>query len=137
MAVFVDGSILAHMGAPDMKIPIRFALTYPDRLLSNRKPIDPDAFSNLTFEKPNRIKFPALDLGYRAAQDNGLAGAVLNAANEKAVQLFLKGAISFDDITRSVAGVMDRMNNKSAPSLDEIIAADRWAREEIATCFSQ
>jgi 1-deoxy-D-xylulose-5-phosphate reductoisomerase len=136
MVEFVDGSVLAQMGTPDMKLPIRLALTHPDRFPSDQSYFNPEKWSELTFEKPDDARFPALNLGFRAARDEGLAGTVLNAANETAVEMFLKGEIAFDDITRSVHAVMDAMMNKKQPSLDEILMADRWAREETVQWFS-
>jgi 1-deoxy-D-xylulose-5-phosphate reductoisomerase len=137
MVEFVDGSVIAQMGTPDMKLPIRLAFTYPDRFPLNRSYFDLDRCARLTFEEPEEKKFPALSLGFKAARAEGLAGTVLNAANESAVDLFLKGTISFDDITRGVIAVMNGMNNRDNPSLEEILAADRWAREETNKWFSQ
>lgn len=136
MAEFVDGSIIAQLGIPDMKVPIRFALTFPERKPSNRRYFDLTQCSRLTFEEPNPDRFPALDLGFRAAKEGGLSGTVLNAANEAAVEMFLKGSIPFDEITSSVHKVMEDMENKDAPSLEEILTADEWAREETVKCFS-
>jgi 1-deoxy-D-xylulose-5-phosphate reductoisomerase len=129
MVEFRDGSIIAQMGNPDMKVPIQYALTYPDRVSTRRRYFSVENWSTLTFEKPDRERFPALDLGFRAAREEGLAGTVLNAANEAAVELFLKGAIKFDEITPYVGQIMDKMENKANPTLEEILAADRWARE--------
>lgn len=136
MAEFIDGSIIAQMGIPDMKVPIRFALTFPERRPSNRRYFNLAQCSRLTFEEPDPDRFPALALGFRAAMEGGLAGTILNAANEAAVEMFLKGSIPFDEITSSVQKVMDDMENKDAPSLEEILVADDWAREETVKCFS-
>lgn len=135
MAEFTDGSILAQMGTPDMKVPIQFAFTYPRRNRSDRNYFDLSKWSRLTFEAPDLERFPAVELGFRAAREGGLAGAVLNAANEAAVDLFLKGTINFVEITSCVRSVLDRLENSANPGLDEILAADRWAREEALRCF--
>jgi 1-deoxy-D-xylulose-5-phosphate reductoisomerase len=137
MAEFIDGSIIAQMGNPDMKVPIQYALTYPERLPSERRYFSTRDWSALTFEEPDRERFPALDLGFRAAREEGLAGTVLNAANEAAVDLFLKGSIKFDEITPYVGQAMDEMENKANPTLEEILAADRWAREKTYNWVSQ
>ncbi|MBU0755397.1 MAG: 1-deoxy-D-xylulose-5-phosphate reductoisomerase [Planctomycetes bacterium] len=130
MVEFNDGSILAQMGTPDMKVPIQFALTYPTRNASNRHYFNLADWSRLTFESPDLERFPALGMGFEAAREGGLAGTALNAANEVAVDLFLKGSIKFVEITSCVRRVMDRLENKANPRLDEILATDRWAREE-------
>ena len=137
MAAFMDGSVIAQLGAPDMKVPIRFALTFPERRPATEGAFDFDTLERLTFEAPDFSRFPALELGYRAARDLGLAGTVLNAADETAVDLFLRGTLTFDAIPTCVARVMDAMKNRNDPSLEEIFAADRWAREETKKCFSQ
>ena len=136
MAEFTDGSILAQMGLPDMKVPIQYALTFPRRAPSDRCYFDLDRFATLTFERPDTSRFPGLELGFRAAREGGLTGTVLNAANERAVELFLEGKLSFVDIPKGVAHVLDRLDNTSAPSLDAVLAADRWARKEITAWFS-
>ncbi len=137
MAEFTDGSIIAQMGMPDMKVPICHAMTYPARFRSGKQHFFPASFSELTFEEPDDNKFPAIRLGYRAANEGGLAGTVLNAANEIAVDLFLKGNITFDEITRIVERVMDLTENKASPSFAEISAADMLARKEALKCSSQ
>jgi 1-deoxy-D-xylulose-5-phosphate reductoisomerase len=136
LAEFTDGSLIAQMGIPDMKVPIRFALTYPARSCTDRNYFDPERCAKLTFEAPDRSRFPALSLGFRAAHEGGLTGVVLNAANERAVDLFLKGEITFVEITSIVEEVMLSMENRSAPSLEEIRHADQWAREETLRCTS-
>ncbi len=135
MVEFNDGSILAQMGLPDMRVPIRYALTYPDRPRSQKKYFDFERWSRLTFEPPDRKRFPAISLGYKAARLGGIAGAVLNGANEMAVALFLEGKITFDAIPRTVGSVLDNADNINSPSLDEVLEADRWAREETRRCF--
>jgi 1-deoxy-D-xylulose-5-phosphate reductoisomerase len=136
MVEYIDGSIIGQMGTPDMKVPIRFALTYPERSRANKRYFDIEKFSCLSFEPPDLARFPAVSLGFRAALEGGITGAVLNASNERAVDLFLKGDISFDEITGSVKNVMDRMTNKSAPTLEDVFSADQWARKELDRCIS-
>jgi len=135
MVEFHDGSIIAQMGVPDMRVPIRYALTYPERPPLERDFFDFDRWKQLTFEPPDTQRFPAIDLGFRAAREGGVMGTVLNAANEEAVGLFLKGTISFTDIASTVARVLDRTEQNGSPTLDDIMDADRWAREETLQCL--
>jgi len=134
MVEFADGSILAQMGNPDMRVPIRYALTHPDRPDLARDYFDFDRWSRLTFEPPDRTRFPAIDLGFDAARKGGLHGAVLNAANEEGVGLFLKGLIPFDEISKRVSLVLGKTKHIQSPTLEEVLAADRWAREESIRC---
>ncbi len=135
MVEFADGSILAQMGIPDMRVPIRYALTYPDRPALSKDFFDFDRWSKLTFEPPDRNRFGALDLGFEAARRGGAHGAVLNAANEEAVDLFLKGLIPFDEIFNRVSLVLDKTKDIQSPTLEQILKADQWAREELARCY--
>lgn len=128
---FRDASIIAQMGIPDMKVPIQFALTFPERLEGRVPGFAPDAFSPLTFMEPDLTRFPALKLGFEAARKGGTFGATLNAANEEAVKSFLKGRISFTDIFLRVKEVIETHGFIENPSLDEVMQADRWAREKI------
>jgi 1-deoxy-D-xylulose-5-phosphate reductoisomerase len=130
MVEFVDGSILAQLSTPDMCLPIQYALTYPDRLPSERVQTDFARIANLTFEHPDHERFPALQLAQRAGEIGGTLPAVLNAANEVAVDAFCNRRISFDAIPQTVARTMDRHGVIVHPSLEEILAADQWAREE-------
>lgn len=136
MVEFTDGSIIAQMGSPDMKVPIQYALTHPERLATDRRYFEPGRWPALTFEKPDFDRFPSLELGFRAAREGGLMGTVMNAANEAAVDLFLKGAIKFDEITPYVGRVMERLENRGDPDLGTILSADQWAREELHKCTS-
>jgi 1-deoxy-D-xylulose-5-phosphate reductoisomerase len=129
-----DGSIVAQLGPPDMKLPIRYALTHPERPEAPEPEFDLTTAGALTFEEPDLERFPALRLGFEAARAGGTAGAVLNAANEAAVELFLEGRLAFLDIARRVEDVLVRHTVVADPDLDEIMRADRWAREEIAAC---
>lgn len=135
MVEFCDGSVIAQMGMPDMKVPIQYALTYPERNPLKVKPLDLSHIGNLTFKKPDMEKFPALRLGYYAAREGGTVGATLNAANEVAVQAFLDSKIRFTDIALSVEKVMDRHHFIKNPCLEDILAADAWARQEVKKCL--
>ncbi|OGX40671.1 MAG: 1-deoxy-D-xylulose-5-phosphate reductoisomerase [Omnitrophica WOR_2 bacterium RIFCSPHIGHO2_02_FULL_68_15] len=135
MVEFVDGSVLAHLGVTDMRIPIQYALTYPDRLPTGLPPLDLAAVGRLTFEPPNRVKFPCLSFGYAAAEQGGTAPAVLNAANEVCVQAFLDGRIPFTKIAATIDAVLSRHRLVAEPALDDVVAADRWARDEAVRCW--
>ncbi len=136
MVEFNDGSILAQLGVPSMTVPIRYAIAYPERAMTRENWFDLRRFAHLTFEAPDPGRFPALRLGLRAASEGGLAGTVLNAANEVAVARFLARDIRFDRIAETVERVLDAMRNRSAPDLDEILAADQWARKEAERCLT-
>jgi 1-deoxy-D-xylulose-5-phosphate reductoisomerase len=129
MVEFVDGSILAQMSTPDMCLPIQYALTYPERIASDRVRTDFPALGSLTFEEPDLEKFPALGLARWAASAGGSLPAVLNAANEVAVDAFCAGRIRFDQISALVAETMKAHPPVAAPTLDNILEADRWARK--------
>jgi 1-deoxy-D-xylulose-5-phosphate reductoisomerase len=129
---FVDGSHLAQLAVTDMRIPIQYAMTYPRRLDSNGMPrLDFAALKALTFERADRQKFPCLGLGYEAIREGGTLPAVLNAANEKAVELFLEERISFTDIPEKIEAVMRRHKTVPKPGLEDILEADRWARRAL------
>ncbi|MFS8542948.1 MAG: 1-deoxy-D-xylulose-5-phosphate reductoisomerase [Limnochordales bacterium] len=123
----VDGSILAHMGPTDMRIPIQYALLYPHRAPSPVRGLSLAEVGSLTFEAPDRRRFPALDLAYAAGRTGGTAPAVLNAANEVAVALFLQGRIGFTDIPRLVEAVLADHEVRDA-TLNSVLEADAWAR---------
>jgi 1-deoxy-D-xylulose-5-phosphate reductoisomerase len=127
---FVDGSMLAQLSTPDMCLPIQYALTYPDRIRSDRVQTSLAALGCLTFEEPDPRRFPSLTLARRAGEIGGTLPAVLNAANEVAVDAFCKGKISFPQISATVARAMDAHHATPSPSLDQILAADAWARAE-------
>lgn len=128
MVEFVDGSILAQLSTPDMCLPIQYALTYPERVGSDRVQTDFARIANLTFEAPDTERFPALQLARRAGERGGTLPAVLNAANEVAVEAFCQRKITFDQISRFVAQTMDRHKLIAHPTLDQILAADAEAR---------
>lgn len=133
MVEFVDASIMAHLGPTDMKIPIQFALSYPQRIAQPVPSIGWDRMANLTFEPVDYERFPALKLGFEVADEGGSLGAVFNAANEIAVERFLNGEIAWLDIYRTVATVCSRHHNVAQPELAEVLLADRWARESART----
>lgn len=128
MVAYQDGSVLAQLGIPDMKGAIAYALSYPQRLPLNQPLPDFSGARNLTFQDPDLERFPCLALAYNACEVGGSMPAVLNAANEVAVHAFLDRMISFVDITSVVRQTMTGHRVSSDPTLDDIIAADRWAR---------
>ena len=128
MVEFVDGSIIAQMSFNDMRLPIQFALTYPDRIKSELK-LDLTKCT-LTFKSPDREFFPCLGYAYEAGIIGGTMPCVMNAANEIAVDFFLNEKIRFLDIPRAIRAVMDAHKPLSNPDIDEILAADDWARKE-------
>ena len=130
MVEFVDGSIVAQLGATDMRLPIQYALTYPERRPGPLAGFRLEDMASLTFERPDTARFPGLELGFRAAREGGTAPAVLNAANEVAVGAFLSGGCRFTDIPRTIREVMDRRDVVGEPTLEDIWLADRQAREE-------
>jgi len=127
MVEFVDGSVLAQLGPPDMRGPIQFALSWPERRPSELRGFDFSLFRTLTFEPVDPARFPSLALGYRCVREGGNAGAVLNAADEEAVQAFRAGRIGFQDIHRVCRSVLDGRTPGDA-SLDALLEADRRAR---------
>jgi 1-deoxy-D-xylulose-5-phosphate reductoisomerase len=129
MVEFKDGSIKAQMGVPDMRIPIAHALSYPQRFEHDFGRLDFGKMRDLTFQLPDFQKFEGLKLAYDALARGGTSTAVYNAADEEAVQLFLSREIRFSQITRIVHEAMDRHDILSDPTLDQILEADRWARE--------
>lgn len=123
MVEFVDHSVIAQMGAPDMRLPIQYALNYPSRTRPIAKPLNLLEVSKLTFEAPDRETFKALDLAYMAGKRGGLQTAVLNSANEEAVALFLEDAISYYQIVELVEEAMDAYRNLGEISLDKVLMA--------------
>ena len=128
MVEFVDGSVLAQLSTPDMCLPIQYALTYPDRAPSDRVQTSLAEIGRLDFEEPDAERFPSLNLARRAGEVGGTLPAVLNAANEVAVEAFCRREISFTKITETVAHIMDTHQVVETPSLEEILTADAWAR---------
>ena len=130
MVSFKDGAVMAQMGIPDMKGAIAYALSYPERLALKQPSPDFTRIGALTFEKPDLEKFPCLDLAYRACEIGETLPAVLNAANEVAVRAFLKRRVPFVKIPEVIRETMERHNVVPDPALDDILEADRWAREQ-------
>ena len=133
---YVDGLTMAQLGTPDMRTPIQYALTYPERVDGIAAHLDWTEISKLNFELPDETRFPALRLGHRAAELGGSAGAVINAANEAAVERFRREEIRFVEIASIVEAVLDRHSLIAHPSLEELFAADAWARDEVAACLA-
>ena len=129
---FVDGSMLAQCSPPDMRVAIRYALSWPDRVAAAMPPLDLARIGALHFAPPDPVRFPCLALARTAMALGGTAPAVLNAANEVAVEAFLAGGVSFPGIWRCIEQVLDRHQTQAAPSLEAIVEADRWARQEAA-----
>jgi 1-deoxy-D-xylulose-5-phosphate reductoisomerase len=130
MVEFIDGSILAQLSTPDMCLPIQYALTYPERVASERVQTSFAKLGQLTFEEPDTERFPALLLARRAGEAGGTLPAVFNAANEVAVEAFVSHRIDFPAITQTVRRAMDRHQVKVHPTLEQILEADAWARRE-------
>lgn len=128
---YIDGSLIAQLSTTDMRIPIAYALAYPDRVEQPAQALDLAAVGALTFHEADEERFSALGLARRALRVGGTMPAVMSAANEEAVALFLEKKIGFLSIVRCVGDVMERHAPTSAPSLAEIIRADLWARHEI------
>ncbi len=128
---FIDGALLAQLGITDMRIPIQYALTYPGRLSSSWPALDLVGIGRLTFEAPNRQKFPCLNFGFEAARKGGTFPAVLNAANEACVRAFLEDGLSFVEIPSLIEGVLRRHKNHPNPTLEDILQADAWAHTEV------
>ncbi|MHC5210029.1 MAG: 1-deoxy-D-xylulose-5-phosphate reductoisomerase [Planctomycetota bacterium] len=137
MVEFVDGAILAQLSPPDMRLPIRYALGYPDRLPSGTPPVDLAALSGLAFEEPDRQTFPCLALGEQVARSGGLAGCILNAANEVAVDAFLARRLPFSSIPTVVADALERFENRPSPDLAMLLETDRRVREHAASLIPQ
>ncbi len=131
MVEYLDGSVIAQMGIPDMKAPIAYALAYPERLELPMPPLDLCRLGQLTFQQPDPERFACLALAYRALELGGTAPAVLNAANEVAVAAFLRGEIGFLDIPELIRQALDRHEVGRLATVDDALAADRWGRREV------
>jgi 1-deoxy-D-xylulose-5-phosphate reductoisomerase len=132
MVEYVDGSIIAQLSTPDMCLPIQYALLYPERVQSDRVQTNFAKIGQLTFQEPDTERFPAINLARRAGDIGGTLPAVLNAANEVAVERFCRRELGFLGITETVARVMDAHAVVQSPTLEQILDADRWARVEAA-----
>ena len=128
---FCDGSVIAQMSPPDMCLPIQYALTYPDRLPRTGQRLNLQELGRLTFEKPDMDRFPAIRLGFEVARRGGTSGAVLNAANEAAVNAFREGKIGFTQIAELTEKCLRNHKWIEHPNLEQLLAADRWARTEV------
>ena len=130
MVEYIDGSIIAQMSIPDMRGPIAYALSYPERLGDIMPSLNLASVGNLTFEEPDREKYPSLSMAFRAIDAGGTMPSVLNAANEVAVDAFLEKKIAFLDIFAVVAETMDKHKLRPCTSIQEVLAAAEWARKE-------
>ena len=137
MVEYIDGAVMAQLGIPDMKTPIAYALSYPDRLPLDLPPLDLCALQNLSFTEPDLDKFPCLALAYRALGTGGTAPAVLNAANEVAVDAFLHEQIAFLDIASIINEVLDRHVPTALDHIDDALRADLWGRQEARRMVAQ
>ena len=133
MVEFKDGSILAQLSPPDMKLPIQYALSYPERWECPAAKLDLEKALSLDFFPPDEDRFPALTLGHEVARRGGTAGAVLNAANEAAVARFLDGQLRFMDIVPACRAVLDNHDFDPSPTLSQLLELDAWARKETQT----
>ncbi|MDD3517246.1 MAG: 1-deoxy-D-xylulose-5-phosphate reductoisomerase [Chromatiales bacterium] len=135
MVAYADGSVLAQLGNPDMRTPIAHALAWPERMASGVAPLDIIAVGRLDFQRPDPARFPCLRLAYEALTAGGTASAVLNAANEVAVQAFLEREIRFTDIPRVIERTLERVDTREVSNLQTVLDADREAREHAAACI--
>ena len=133
MVEFVDGAVMAQMGAPDMRLPIQLALTYPERMECPVDPLDLLTCGSLTFSKPDTDNFPCLALAYRCAKLGGTACPAMNGANEEAVAMYLRDEIGFYDIYKLVSAAVDAVPFIQDPTLEQILETDRLAREMVRT----
>ena len=136
MVEFRDHSVLAQLSVTDMCFPIQYAVTWPERVAGSLPVLDFTALSRLDFEAPRIDDFPALSLARFASTEGGTLPAVMNAANEEAVECFLNGNLRFPAIWETVGAIMSRHQNCLHPSLDDILAAEAWARREARTLLS-
>lgn len=128
---FVDGSVLAQLSPPDMKLPIQYALTYPERWAGTIRRLDWSQSHQLDFFPPDLDAFPALRLGFEVAKRGGTCGSVLNAANEVAVERFLDGSLRFTEIPQACGDILNGHNFDAQPTLAELLRLDEWARKEM------
>jgi len=135
MVNFCDGSVIAQLGCPDMRTPIQYALTYPDRRCGCSERLEISKIGVMHFDRPDYERFPALRLGYETAESGGTAGAVLNGANEAAVELFRGGKIRFGQITELVGAALSGHDLTTAPTLEQLFEADGWAREYVRSAL--
>jgi len=129
---FADGAVIAQLGVPDMRVPIQYAMSYPERLPTGSKPLDLFALGQLTFERGDEVRFPALRIVKECLNAGGAACTILNGANEAAVAAFLKDEIPFGGITRLVEGALEKLGPMPANNLADIFHADQAARRVVA-----
>lgn len=129
--MYEDNAVIAQLGAPDMKLPIQYALTYPDRLPMKGNELDFSKYPELTFAKPDTDTFYALELARKAGREGGILPTVFGASDEAAVDLFLKGKIGYLDIAEAIEKTMSGIKNIQNPSIEEILEADKYAREAV------
>jgi 1-deoxy-D-xylulose-5-phosphate reductoisomerase len=132
MVEYIDGCVIAQLGTPDMKAPIAYALSYPERVATGVKPLDLTLFSGLTFFKPDLEKFRCLKLAYDALDSGPSMPAVMNAANEVAVAAFLEGRIGFNTIAMVIEDTMAAHDSVQMATIDDVLHADRWGRDKAA-----
>ena len=130
MVEYIDGSLIAQLGVPDMRAPIAYALSYPERIALKVPPLDLCSVGRLTFEEPDVRKFPCLELAYQALESGGTVPAVLNAANEVAVEAFLAGQIGFVNIANVIRTTLDAHEQSQLEQVDDVLRADRWGRKQ-------
>ena len=131
MVEFVDSSVIAQLSPPDMKLPIQYALDYPYRVQGVAETFDWSQAMTLDFEPACRDRFPAIELGFECVRSGGSSGAVLNAANEAAVEAFVEGDLHFTEIVPACRSVLESHNFEAQPSLDDLMRLDAWARQEV------
>lgn len=129
MVEYIDGSLISQMSMPDMKIPIAYAISYPERVPVNGYRVVPESFRELTFREVDHEKFPSISLAFGAIREGGTMPVVMSGANEVAVRAFLSRETGFTDIVRIVEEVMSLHKTQSANSLEAILESDAWARE--------
>jgi len=134
---YVDGSVIAQLSHPDMRVPIAHALGHPERIASGATPLDLARAGALAFERPDLRRFPCLELAYAALRAGGTAPAILNAANEVAVASFLEGRLRYTSIAQVVRHALDRVAAGEALTLEAVLEADREARRAAAGCVAQ
>jgi len=128
MVEYIDGSVISQMGKPDMRIPIAFAISYPDRISLNCQTVAPESFGNLSFQNVDFEQFPSLSLAFDALREGGTMPSVMNGANEAAVSAFLSGHMKFTGIVSTVKKVMELHKTQTANTLDAVLQSDLWAR---------
>jgi len=130
MVHYLDGSVLAQLGLPDMRTPIAHGLAWPERIVSNVEGVDFTKLSQLTFEAADETRFPSLRIAREVLEEGGSASTIMNAANEIAVEAFLSSRLKFTDIVSVIDETLSKMTNTTVDSVAKILEADKWARKE-------